>query len=60
MGKKLECPACFYEWETEDEDLIAGEIINCPDCGLDLEIIEIGEEEIKLEKVDATEEDWGE
>lgn len=60
MVKKAECPECFFEWENDDDDIIAGEVITCPDCGLDLEITEITDIEIKLEKLDAASEDWGE
>ena len=60
MSKKAECPACFYEWEHEDDDVVAGEVITCPDCGLDLEIVEITDTGLKLETLEASDEDWGE
>ncbi|MHA1338102.1 MAG: lysine biosynthesis protein LysW, partial [Promethearchaeota archaeon] len=37
---KIECPACYFEFEAE-EGLIEGEVISCPDCGVDLEIVKI-------------------
>ena len=60
MGKKAECPACFFEWETDEGDLIEGEVITCPDCGADLEITGISDENLSLEKMSASDEDWGE
>ncbi len=35
---KCECPSCYFEFEL-DKDAIEGEIIVCPDCGVDLEIV---------------------
>ncbi|MHA1372272.1 MAG: lysine biosynthesis protein LysW [Promethearchaeota archaeon] len=60
MGKKVECPSCYYEWELDDPDLVPGEVITCPDCGIDLEITSISDDSISLEKLDVAEEDWGE
>ena len=37
---KCECPGCYFEFEL-DEDTIEGEVIPCPDCGADLEIVKI-------------------
>ena len=59
MTKKAECPQCFFEWSTDD-DLMAGEVVTCPDCGADLEVVEITGDALKLEKLDAADEDWGE
>jgi len=39
-----------------------GEIIECPDCGTELEVIEINDKEgeVVLQKAESEEEDWGE
>ena len=51
-----ECPECFGEIELED--VMQNEIIQCSDCGADLEVIKI--EPITLELAPEEEEDWGE
>ena len=56
---KFECPSCFFEIEL-DEGTIEGEVIPCPDCGVDLEITKIDRETVSAEIAELTEEDWGE
>jgi len=56
---KIECPACYFVFESED-DLIEGEVLSCPDCGVDLEVIEINDDGVKVEEAEMAEEDWGE
>ena len=56
---KATCSECYFEFEV-DKDVMLGEIIECPDCGVELEIIEIKEKEVVLQKAEAEEEDWGE
>ncbi|TXT62732.1 MAG: Lysine biosynthesis protein LysW [Promethearchaeota archaeon] len=56
---KCECPACFFEFEL-DEGTIVGEVIPCPDCGVDLEITVIENEQASAEVAEMAEEDWGE
>jgi len=58
MGKKCECPACYYEFNVDD-DVIVGEVITCPDCGTDLEVLEVSKE-VKTQIAESPEEDWGE
>ena len=60
MGKKAECPACFFEWQTDDDNIMEGEVITCPDCGQDLEVAGVKGNQLKLEKMDGSGEDWGE
>ncbi|MHA1684562.1 MAG: lysine biosynthesis protein LysW [Promethearchaeota archaeon] len=60
MSKNCECPSCFFAWSNDDAELMAGEVVTCPDCGADLEVVEITEDALKLEKLDAADEDWGE
>ncbi|MHA1688707.1 MAG: lysine biosynthesis protein LysW [Promethearchaeota archaeon] len=56
---KAECPSCFFEFEL-DEGTIVGEVIPCPDCGVDLEVIEIQGDVAKVAEAELAEEDWGE
>ena len=51
-----ECPECVGEVELSD--VMANEIIQCPDCGVDLEVVSIAP--IALELAPEEEEDWGE
>jgi alpha-aminoadipate carrier protein LysW len=51
------CPECAAEIEM-NEDVMEGEIIDCPDCGVELEIISI--DPLTLELAPEEEEDWGE
>lgn len=55
---KATCPECYFEFDVEKE-VIIGEIIDCPDCGAELEVVSINDEEITLQPV-TVEEDWGE
>ena len=50
------CPEC--EAEISLEDVVQGEIVICPDCGVDLEVTSI--EPFSLEVAPMEEEDWGE
>ena len=56
---KVKCLECNCEFDVPD-DVIVGEIVTCPDCGLELEVtkIEAGLIEVKSAKVEG--EDWGE
>ncbi|MEM7133147.1 MAG: lysine biosynthesis protein LysW [Chloroflexota bacterium] len=51
-----ECPECFAEIELTD--VMAHEIIQCSDCGVELEVTSIAP--IGLELAPEEEEDWGE
>ncbi|ABK78077.1 lysine biosynthesis protein [Cenarchaeum symbiosum A] len=42
------------------KDAISGEIISCPDCGSDYEIVKKEGGEIELKKAEKVAEDWGE
>ncbi len=53
---KTNCPEC--DAEIELEDVVQGEIVVCPDCGIDLEVISL--EPVTLELAPMEEEDWGE
>ncbi|MEM1530530.1 MAG: alpha-aminoadipate/glutamate carrier protein LysW/ArgW [Candidatus Bathyarchaeia archaeon] len=59
MAFKTRCPECDAEIEVPD-DAISGEIVSCPDCGLDLEVKfdESGMVSLKVAEIEG--EDWGE
>jgi len=51
------CPSCDAEINFE-KDMEPGEIIECPECGLELEIISM--DPPKVQEAPEEEEDWGE
>jgi len=51
------CPECEAEI-TLDADTEIGEIIVCPDCGVDLEVLSLNPAQVDLAPME--EEDWGE
>ncbi len=57
MVKSVECPECGGSVELDD-DVISGEIIECPDCAVELEVVSI--EPLKVEVAPEEDEDWGE
>jgi alpha-aminoadipate carrier protein LysW len=60
MGVSIkECPSCYFEFET-DQDVIAGEVVTCPDCGIDLEVVSIQDGVATVQIAESGEEDWGE
>jgi len=56
---KAKCPDCDAELEVPT-DIIQGEILSCPGCGLELEVKEITGESIGLQELVIEGEDWGE
>ena len=57
MKINSECPVCAAE-VVFPEDAVEGELISCPDCGTELEIVSINPP--NLEEAPQEEEDWGE
>ena len=53
----VSCPECVAEIALE-EDVEQGEIIVCPDCGVDLEITSLEPPVVELAPME--QEDWGE
>jgi alpha-aminoadipate carrier protein LysW len=53
----MECLECGAELELA-ADVEEGEIVICPDCGVELEVISL--DPIALELAPEVEEDWGE
>ena len=54
---KTECPECAAEIKL-GEDVEEGEILVCPDCGVELEVMSL--DPIVLEMAPEEAEDWGE
>lgn len=52
-----ECPECGADVPLPD-DVMAGEIIQCAECGIELEVINL--EPLTLDFAPEEEEDWGE
>jgi len=55
----MDCVDCGAEIEIPD-DIIQGEIISCPDCGLDFVTIEGESGLLSLQELTIEGEDWGE
>lgn len=51
------CPECDAT-VTFAEEPMPGEIIECPECGVELEVVEV--DPLALELAPEVEEDWGE
>ncbi len=51
------CPECEGEVKLDD-DVMEGEIVSCPDCGVELEVVSV--KPLKLSPAPEEEEDWGE
>ncbi len=51
------CPECEGEVEL-DANVLLGEIIECPECGIELEVVELNP--LTVEVAPEVEEDWGE
>ena len=52
-----QCPVCDTEVELE-QDTVEGELITCPDCGVELEVVNL--DPVELAEAPQEEEDWGE
>lgn len=57
MSQNSECPECGAAVVLQD-DVLAGEIVQCRDCGVELEVVRDGA--ISLRLAPEEEEDWGE
>jgi alpha-aminoadipate/glutamate carrier protein LysW len=51
------CPECEAEIDL-DQNAEVGEIIVCPDCGIDLEIVSLNPPKVEVAPME--QEDWGE
>lgn len=57
MSKIAECPVCGADVELSD-DTVVGELITCPECGIELEVVSVNPPEVA--EAPQEEEDWGE
>lgn len=55
---EVKCPECDADLEIPT-DVISGEILSCPDCGMDYELILTGDD-VTLTPAEIEGEDWGE
>jgi len=53
------CPDCLAEIEIP-EDVMVGEIIECVDCGLELEVEKVEANQVEIQRLSIEKEDWGE
>jgi alpha-aminoadipate carrier protein LysW len=53
---KAECPECAAELTLNN--VLRGEIVQCQDCGADLEVVSV--DPLALEPAPMEQEDWGE
>ncbi len=51
------CPVCEADVPLE-ADVVMGELIECPECGSELEVVSL--EPVELDEAPEEEEDWGE
>jgi alpha-aminoadipate carrier protein LysW len=56
--KNEKCPDCDAAVSIAD-DAVQGEIVTCPDCGLDLEVVKSGAD-TSIKALVVEKEDWGE
>jgi alpha-aminoadipate carrier protein LysW len=57
MMSTIICVECAAEIEAPEEVLL-GEILECPDCGVELEVV--GTDPVSVELAPEIQEDWGE
>ena len=53
------CPDCLAEIEIL-EDVMVGEIVECSDCGLELEVEKVEGNQVEIQRLSIEKEDWGE
>jgi len=56
---EVKCPECDANIHIPD-DAVSGEIVSCPDCGLELEVKEIQGDMVETQELAIEGEDWGE
>jgi alpha-aminoadipate carrier protein LysW len=52
------CPECEADVEIDEYDVDKGEVISCPECGVELEVV--GLSPLQLDLAARDEEDWNE
>jgi alpha-aminoadipate/glutamate carrier protein LysW len=51
------CPECEAVVDVEEDDVEEGEIVSCPECGVELEVVHINPLELDLFEEDEDEEE---
>jgi alpha-aminoadipate/glutamate carrier protein LysW len=51
------CPECETNLDIEEDEVDEGEIVSCPECGMDFEVITVSPIELKPVDEDEYEED---
>jgi alpha-aminoadipate carrier protein LysW len=51
------CPECETKLDFDEEDLEEGEVISCPECGTDFEVVTTSPLELKAVEAGYVEED---
>ena len=59
MSIQAECPECAAPCELAD-DVMEGEIVQCGECGVELEVVSLAPAKLGLAPEEEEEEDWGE
>jgi alpha-aminoadipate carrier protein LysW len=57
MAETATCPECAGDVPFGD-NILVGEIAQCPDCGVELEVLSV--EPLQVDLAPEVEEDWGE
>ena len=54
----IHCPECETSLDVEEDEVDEGEVLSCPECGTDFEVITINPVELKeVEEVETYEDD---
>ena len=51
------CPECEALINLDTDEVVEGELVSCPECGVDLEVISTNPVELRLDDDDELEED---
>ncbi len=51
------CPDCEAVLDVEEDEVEEGEVINCPECGVELEVVHINPIEVELVEDEEEEEE---
>jgi alpha-aminoadipate/glutamate carrier protein LysW len=54
------CPECEADIEMDEYDVDKGEIISCPECGVELEVVGLSPLQLDLAPRDEDEDEWKE
>jgi len=55
----VKCPECDGNIDVPD-DVVLGEIVPCPDCGVEFEVFKAQGDDVELRVAEVEGEDWGE